>query len=67
MMIEGSGRTAPNGTAGSSRISPVTVSGAAAASLREIIPPIELPIRMTGGPATSSMKRCSRTRLERPR
>ena len=64
MTTEGSGRTGMNGSAGSSRMSPATVPGAAAASLREIIPPIELPMRITGEPATASMKRCSSSRLE---
>ena len=58
----GSGRATPKGTTGSSRISPATVYGAAAAWLREISA-IELPIRITGAPATSSMKRFSRAWL----
>jgi len=62
----GSGRANANGSAGSSRIRPATVRGDALASIREIMPPIELPIRMTGLRAvagTDSMKRCSRARF----
>ena len=59
----GSGQAGTNGSAGSTRIRAVTRPGAALASSSEIIPPIELPIRITGPPATASMKSCSRDRL----
>ena len=47
------------GIAGSSRTSPLTVSGDRAACRIEIIPPIELPTSTTGAPATSSTNRSS--------
>ena len=62
----GSGRASTNGSAESTRTSAATVAGEALASSREIMPPIELPIRMTGWRAvtgTDSMKRCRRARF----
>src|ERR1039457_3817940 len=52
-----------NGRAGSTSIRPATASGAAPASRSEIIPPIELPMRITGLADTDSMKRCSSSRF----
>lgn len=51
----GSGRAGLNGSAGSTRIRPATALAAALASSSEIIPPMELPIRITGLAGTFSM------------
>ena len=49
----------PDGSAGSTSTRPATVSGCRAACMAAIRPPIELPTRIAGGPATSVRKRCS--------
>ena len=57
----GSGRArSAGGSAGSTSTRPATVSARRAAWRIEISPPIELPIRIAGVPATSTRKRCSR-------
>ena len=63
-VTRGSGRTGWNGSAGSISIRPATVCGAAFASSRTIMPPIELPIRMAGQLATASTNLCSSARLD---
>ena len=52
-----------SGRAGSMRTSPVTSEGASVASASEIMPPIELPTRITGPDTTSVTNRCRRRRL----
>ena len=64
--MSGSGRARTKGSAESTRIRAATVSGAALASSTQIMPPIELPIRMTGffaAAGTDPMKRCSSARF----
>src|SRR5215469_111269 len=60
----GSGRAATTGRAGSRSTRPATEAGAPLASSREIMPPMELPMRITGPPVTDRMNRCSSPRFE---